>query len=291
MKAITKKLVDSLYGLLSPCRLCPNDCRAERIKGETGSCGAGSKVKVSSYHRHFGEEPQLVGRRGSGTVFFAHCNMHCVFCQNHDISQSGIGQYVSAARLCGMMLELQELGCHNINLVTPTPWVPQIVEAMMLAQAGGLTIPAVYNCGGYESVETLKLLDGVIDIYMPDIKYGDNARALKYSGVNGYWDMARTALREMQRQVGDLVVSQEGIALKGLLIRHLVLPRDLAGTAACLEFIATQISGNAAVNVMDQYRPAFRAGEYPELNRRITPVEFQKALMIAKRAGLSDCII
>lgn len=189
------------------------------------------------------------------------------------------------------MLELQELGCHNINLVTPTPWVPQIAEAMMLAQAGGLTIPVVYNCGGYESVDTLKLLDGMIDIYMPDIKYGDNAMALKYSGVKNYWATVQAALQEMQRQVGDLAADQEGIALKGLLIRHLVLPGDLAGTAVCLEYISTKISSKAAVNIMDQYHPAFKASEYPELNRRITPLEFQKALMIAKRAGFSDRII
>jgi putative pyruvate formate lyase activating enzyme len=291
MKRITRKLIDSLYDLLSPCRLCPNDCRVERLKGETGSCRAGSKVKVSSYHQHFGEEPQLVGKRGSGTIFFAHCNMHCVFCQNHDISQSGIGQYVTAVRLCEMMLELQELGCHNINLVTPTPWVPQIAEAMMLAQAGGLTIPVVYNCGGYESARTLKLLDGVIDIYMPDIKYSDNALAFKYSGVKNYWDTVQAALQEMQRQVGDLVTDRQGTAQKGLLIRHLVLPGDLAGTAACLKYISTKISGKAAVNVMDQYHPAFKANEYPELDRRITPREYDEALKIINGLGLPSNLL
>jgi putative pyruvate formate lyase activating enzyme len=288
MKKITEDIVGELYSLLSPCRLCPNDCRAERSKGETGSCRSGRELKVSSYHQHFGEEPQLVGTSGSGTVFFAYCNMHCVFCQNHDISQSGIGQKVTVERLSRMMIELQELGCHNINLVTPTPWVPQIVDALMLAQAGGLTIPAVYNCGGYESVKTLRLLEGVIDIFMPDIKYGDDSLAFKYSGVKGYWVSVQMALLEMQRQVGDLLTDRRGIAQRGLLIRHLVLPGGLAGTAACLAFISKKISSKAAVNIMDQYHPAFRASEYPELNRRITPREYQDALKIAGKAGLRD---
>ncbi|HEX7320995.1 MAG TPA: radical SAM protein [bacterium] len=291
MKKITQELISELYDLLSPCRLCPNDCRAERIKGETGSCRAGSDPKVSSYHQHFGEEPQLIGTSGSGTIFFAHCNMHCVFCQNYDVSQSGIGKQIGVRRLCEMMLELQELGSHNINLVTPTPWVPQIVDALMLAQAGGLTIPVVYNCGGYESTRTLKLLDGVIDIYMPDIKYSDNALAFKYSGVKDYWDTARPALVEMHRQVGDMVTGQGGIVQKGLLIRHLVLPGDLAGTAACLEFIGMKISRKAAVNIMAQYHPAFRANEFPELSRRITPGEYQRALKIADEFGLADTLI
>jgi putative pyruvate formate lyase activating enzyme len=291
MKKITRELIDALYVLSSPCRLCPNKCLARRLKGEIGSCRAGPDLEVSSYHQHFGEEPQLVGTSGSGTIFLAHCNMHCVFCQNHDISQSGIGKQISIRRLGEMMLELQELGCHNINLVTPTPWVPQVVDALMLAQAGGLTIPVVYNCGGYESIETLKLLDGVIDIYMPDIKYSDNALAFKYSGIKGYWDAVRPALVEMHRQVGDLVTGQAGIAKSGLLIRHLVLPGDLAGTAACLEFIGMKISCKAVVNIMDQYHPAFKSGEYPELTRRITPREYQHALKFAINSGLTDNLV
>uniref|UniRef100_A0A7V1EIL0 Radical SAM protein n=1 Tax=candidate division WOR-3 bacterium TaxID=2052148 RepID=A0A7V1EIL0_UNCW3 len=280
-KKITKELIDNLYGLLNPCRLCPRECRVNRPAGELGNCRAGFKPKVSSYHQHFGEEYCLVGRFGSGTIFFTHCNLHCVYCQNYDISQHGIGREITIENLARMMMELQELGCHNINLVTPTPWVPQIVEALSLAEQNGLNIPIVYNCGGYESVETLKMLEGIIDIYMPDIKYGDNKKGEKYSKVPDYWDVVRKALKEMHRQVGDLII-ENGIAKKGLLIRHLVLPNDLADSKKCLEFIANEISENTFVNIMDQYYPAYRANEYPELSRRIKPKEYIEVVDSAK---------
>ncbi len=273
MKRITKELIDEFYKMLNPCRLCPRECMVNRLAGETGNCKAGLKPKVSSYHQHFGEEYCLVGKCGSGTIFFAHCNLHCVYCQNYDISQLGIGREVSVERLEMMMIELQELGCHNINLVTPTPWVPQIVDALSLAQQKGLKIPIVYNCGGYESIKTLQMLEGIIDIYMPDIKYADNKKGEKYSKVPDYWDIVRESLKEMHRQVGDLVI-ENGIAKRGLLIRHLVLPNGLADSKKCLEFIANEVSKTSFVNIMDQYYPTFRAGDYPELNRRITPKEY-----------------
>lgn len=228
-----------------------------------------------------------MGRFGSGTIFFTHCNLHCVYCQNYDISQLGLGREISIEMLAHMMLDLQELGCHNINLVTPTPWVPQIVDALSVAQENQLHIPIVYNCGGYESVQTLKLLEGVIDIYMPDIKYGNNEKGEKYSKVQNYWDVVRQALKEMHRQVGDLVI-ENSIAKKGLLIRHLVLPNNLTDSKKCLEFIANEISKNSFVNVMEQYYPAHRANEYPELNRRISPEEYHCAIRELYQLGLSD---
>jgi len=285
MKEITEKLIDKFYQLLSPCRICPRECGVARLQGETGNCKAGLKIKVSSYHQHFGEEPPLVGRYGSGTIFFSHCNLHCVYCQNYEISQLGIGQEVSLEELAQMMLNLQGLGCHNINLVTPTPWVPQIVKALSIAQGRGLRLPIVYNCGGYESVETLKLLDGIIDIYMPDIKYSDNCNAEKYSNAPNYWDIVRPALKEMWRQVGDLIL-ENGIARQGLLIRHLVLPADIAGSRQCFKFIKEELSSNTVVNVMAQYYPTFKAEEYPEITRRITTNEYQKALKELKELGL-----
>jgi putative pyruvate formate lyase activating enzyme len=280
-KRITSELIETLYGLLAPCRLCPRQCRVNRLNGEIGNCKAGLKPKVSSYHQHFGEEYCLVGRFGSGTIFFTHCNLHCVYCQNYDISQLGLGLEISAEKLAQMMIDLQELGCHNINLVTPTPWVPQIVEALAIAQEKGLNVPVVYNCGGYESVETLKMLDGIIDIYMPDIKYGDNRRGEKYSKVPDYWDVVRLAVKEMHRQVGDLII-ENGIAKKGLLIRHLILPNDIADSKKCLDFVINEVSRNSFVNIMDQYYPTYRAHEYPELNRRITPNEYKKVIESVK---------
>ncbi|MGB9721100.1 MAG: radical SAM protein [bacterium] len=277
MKRVPRELIDRLYKLLGSCRLCPRQCKVNRLQGEHGNCKAGLKPKVSSYHQHFGEEYCLVGSSGSGTIFFTHCNLHCVYCQNYDISQLGLGREVSVEGLAQMMIELQKLGCHNINLVTPTPWVPQIVEALFVAQADGLHLPVVYNCGGYESVEILNMLEGIIDIYMPDIKYGDNSKAEKYSKVSDYWDIVRKAIKEMYRQVGDLII-ENGIAKKGLLIRHLVLPNNLADSNKCLEFIANEISRNSFVNIMDQYHPVYKANEYLELNRRITPKEYRQVV-------------
>ncbi|OPX18479.1 radical SAM protein [candidate division WOR-3 bacterium 4484_100] len=286
-RKITPDLIEQFYDLFSPCRLCPRECRVERKKGELGNCRAGQKLKVASYHQHFGEEPPLVGKFGSGTIFFSHCNLHCVFCQNYEISQLGQGRTISTEELAQYMLNLQTLGCHNINLVTPTPWIPQIVEALSIAQTQGLHIPIVYNCGGYESVSTLKLLEGIIDIYMPDIKYSDDRNAEKYSKVQNYWSVVKSALKEMYRQVGNLKC-RHGIAESGLLIRHLVLPNSLAGTRDCFKFIAEELSKDTVVNVMAQYYPTFNAYKYPEINRRIKLQEYREALNILKEFGLDS---
>jgi putative pyruvate formate lyase activating enzyme len=227
----------------------------------------------------------LVGRGGSGTIFFTGCNLHCVFCQNYEISQLGQGREITAEELAAWMLHLQEIGCENINLVTPTHQAPQIVAALALAREGGLRLPIVWNCGGYESVEALQLLSGIVDIYMPDFKYGDSQVAARYSDAPGYFEAAQGALREMHRQVGDLEVV-DGVARRGLLVRHLVLPGGLAGTEEVLRFIAEEISRGTFVNIMAQYYPTYRAWEFPELSRRITREEYRKALELARRLGL-----
>ena len=278
---------DLLEARSSPCMLCPHRCGARRGSGERGKCRLGTETLVASAAPHFGEEDPLVGRGGSGTIFFASCNMACVFCQNYDIGSQARGEAMSADQLAGTMLHLQGLGCHNINLVTPTHVVHSIVRALVIAVEEGLRIPLVYNCGGYESVETLRILDGVVDIYMPDIKYSSDEEALRYSGAEGYWEHAKAAVREMHRQVGDLQIDESGIAVRGLLIRHLVMPGDIAGTAGVAGFIAREISRNSYVNVMDQYRPCFKASRIPELSRRLTRSEYLRAVMEARRAGLS----
>ena len=276
---------EAAEAILEPCRICPRECLAQRLQGRTGVCGVASQAMVSSHGPHFGEEPPLVGSGGSGTIFLAHCNLCCVFCQNFGISQQGEGWIVPIADLARMMLDLQRLGCHNINFVTPTHQVPQLLRALPLAVEDGLRVPLVYNCGGYESVETLRLLDGVFDIYMPDFKYADAETARAYSGVEHYPEVARAALREMHRQVGDLAVDRGGIARRGLLVRHLVLPNNLAGTAEVMRFLA-ELSGDTYVNILAQYRPCYRAHEYPLLARRPTATEHREALRLARAAGL-----
>jgi putative pyruvate formate lyase activating enzyme len=271
--------------LLETCRLCPRGCGARRLEGEPGACGVAGAAVVSSAGPHFGEERPLVGGGGSGTIFFTGCNLRCVFCQNHDISQGGAGRATASDELAGIMLAMQRMGCHNINLVTPTHVVPQFLAALVLAAARGLAIPVVYNCGGYESVETLTLLDGVIDIYMPDVKYADAAIARRYSAVEAYPEVAMAAVREMHRQVGDLATDQHGIARRGLLVRHLVLPDGMAGTASVMGFLAG-LSRETYVNVMDQYRPCHLASRYPGLARRVTRQEVAEALAAARAAGL-----
>lgn len=272
---------------LSSCEICPRRCRANRLKDETGFCRIGRTSRVYSYAPHYGEEPPLVGSHGSGTIFFSGCNLACVFCQNYEISQMNQGQDVEAEGLARMMLELQDCGCHNINLVTPSHLISQILEALVLAREGGLKVPLVYNSGGYDSVETLRLLDGIFDIYMPDMKYGSDEMALKYSGAPGYARVARTAVREMHRQVGDLRMNCEGIAERGLLVRHLVLPGGLAGTAEVVRFLAGEISKNTYLNVMAQYRPEYDACRYPEIERRVTQKEYNEAVRLAASAGLT----
>jgi len=277
---------EALRELASPCRLCPRECRVRRAQGERGSCRAGLVPWVSSFGPHFGEERVLVGRGGSGTIFLTGCNLHCVFCQNYEISQLCEGEEISVEKLAAWMLRLQELGCHNINFVTPTHQAPQIVKALAVARQEGLRLPIVWNCGGYESVEALRLLSGIVDIYMPDFKYGDSQVAARYSDAPGYFEIAKEALREMHRQVGDLKI-EDGIARRGLLVRHLVLPGGLAGTEKVLKFIAEEISRDTYVNIMAQYYPTYKAWQYPELARHITPEEYSEALKIARNLGLA----
>lgn len=276
---------EALWALLEGCRLCPRRCGVNRLRGERGYCGAGSRAVVSSLGPHFGEEPPLVGVGGSGTIFLAHCNLGCVYCQNYEISHWAIGQAVDAEELAAGMLRLQEMGCHNVNLVTPTHFAPQIVQALIVARRRGLRLPLVWNCGGYESVEALRWLEGVVDIYMPDVKYADEEPARRYSAAPDYFDRAREALREMHRQVGDLQVVG-GIARRGLLIRHLVLPGGVAGSERVFRFIARELSPHSYVNVMFQYRPLYRAAEFPEIARRPTLEEYRAALRAARAAGL-----
>jgi len=272
--------------ILENCELCPRHCHVNRLVGEIGKCRTATKAVVSSYAPHFGEEAPLVGRNGSGTIFFTHCNLRCVFCQNYSISQLGEGGEVTKEELAGMMLSLQVMGCHNINLVTPTHVVLQILEALELAAAKGLSIPLVYNCGGYESVETLRLLEGIIDIYMPDMKYSDADIAQQYSGINNYPSVNRAAIKEMHRQVGDLQIDEQGIATRGLLVRHLVLPHGLAGTAEIVRFLAQEVSLNTYLNIMGQYRPSHKANQFPLLNRPITREELLEALNLARQQRL-----
>ncbi|MCD6521823.1 radical SAM protein [Candidatus Calescamantes bacterium] len=275
---------ESLYALLSPCRLCPRECGVDRKK-EKGYCGGSWKVKIASFSPHFGEEKELVGRGGSGTIFFSGCNLKCVFCQNYDISILEEGEEIEPEKLAQIMLVLKKLGCHNINLVTPTHFVPQIVDALIIAWEKGLDLPIVYNCGGYEKVETLKLLEGIIDIYMPDIKYGSSLPGQAYSHVPDYWEIVKKAVKEMHRQVGDLVV-EKGIAKKGLLVRHLVMPNKVAESERVFKFLAEEISPHTYVNIMDQYRPLYHAHLFPEIARPITSEEYLDAINKAKSYGL-----
>jgi len=282
-----KERVALLKERLVSCDLCPHECGVNRLRGEKGFCRVLDQPVVSSYGPHFGEEQPLVGYGGSGTIFFTFCNMACVYCQNWEISHLGEGDPVSVEELARMMLALQARGCHNLNFVTPTHQIAFIVEALSLAVEKGLCLPLVYNCGGYEKVETLKLLEGIIDIYMPDFKYWDEKIGLKLSKVPRYPQVARAAIKEMHRQVGDLVLDEEFIARRGLLIRHLVLPGGLAGTKEILRWIAEEISPHTYVNVMDQYYPCGEAWKYPPLDRRLTKEEYEEALKWAREAGLT----
>jgi putative pyruvate formate lyase activating enzyme len=272
-----KDRVNRALEMLKSCRVCPHRCGVNRFEGKRGFCRVGRYVVVSSYFAHRGEERPIRGFRGSGTVFFSYCNMRCVYCQNYEISQLGEGKEVSPEELAQIFLSVQRLGCHNLNLVTPSHVVPQIIEALYIAVQKGFKLPIVYNTSSYDSLESLKLLDGIVDIYLPDFKYADNGTARKYSGVKDYFDVAKEAIKEMYRQVGDLVVDEHGVALRGVLVRHLVLPNGLAGTKTVAN-ILKEISPNIAVNVMNQYYPCYKAYDYPELARRITLQEFSEAL-------------
>jgi putative pyruvate formate lyase activating enzyme len=273
-----QKRIAILSEIMSSCAFCPRCCGVNRREGERGRCGAAADLIISTSGPHFGEEKELVGTGGSGTIFFINCNLECTFCQNWTISR-GIesGQNINYEELAGIMLSLQRLGCSNINLVSPTPYLYHIAAAIDHAASAGLRLPVVYNCGGYESVESLRLLDGFIDIYMPDAKYGSDSVGEIYSCVKDYFTRLKTALKEMQRQVGDLQIGGGNLAYRGLLVRHLVLPENMAGSEDIARFISEEISANCAVNVMAQYYPAYRADEFPALKRRITSAEYTSA--------------
>lgn len=282
---ILSDIVREAESILQKCELCPRKCHVNRTAGEKGFCRTVDKPFVTSWSPHYGEENPLVGRHGSGTIFFGNCNLGCIFCQNYTISHFGEGEEIPFEKLALIMLELQNSGCHNINLVTPTHQVPMILRSLETAKGKGLSVPIVYNCGGYESLRVIKLLEGIVDIYMPDFKYSDSEMSLKYSSAGDYPDAARAAIKEMHRQVGDLVI-ENGVAKKGLLVRHLVLPDGIAGTEGVVRFIAEEISKNTYINIMNQYHPCFRAFETSPLNRRITDREYRDAIRMAIDAGL-----
>ena len=285
-EGILRERIAAALAILERCRLCPRHCEVNRLKGEQGVCQTGRQAIVSSHNAHFGEEDPLVGRGGSGTIFLTQCNLLCVFCQNYEISHMGEGAPVQAGDLADMMVTLQGKGCHNINFVTPTHVVPQLLEALPEAIERGLRVPLVYNCGGYEEVATLHLLDGLVDLYMPDFKFWDSQVAERYCKATDYPEKARLAVKEMHRQVGDLTVDDMGIARRGLLIRHLVMPDGLAGTRDIMRFLATEVSKNTYVNVMSQYRPCGEAHRYRELQRMITVEEYREAVRMAHEEGI-----
>lgn len=282
------KRVAAAYKAMRSCRLCPRDCGVNRLEDEAGFCQTGKIVSVSSANSHHGEEPPISGSRGSGTIFFASCNMRCIFCQNYPISQLRHGKKTTPSDLAGTMLRLQKDNCHNINLVTPSHVVPQFLAGLYIAAQKGFTLPIVYNSSGYDGLGALKLLDGIIDIYMPDIKYAESENARLYSGTSDYWDAVRPAIREMHRQVGDLKLGKNGIATSGLLIRHLVLPKNISGTEKVLEFIADEISTKTYVSLMSQYFPAHKAVDHPIMRRGVNREEFQKAVDIFHKLGLTN---
>jgi putative pyruvate formate lyase activating enzyme len=278
--------VSSLLKWLESCRVCPNACGVDRLRGEEGSCRSGAQIAVASGHLHFGEEPVLVGRGGSGTIFFSACNLACVYCQNYEISQLSSGRAVSAGQLGRLALSLQEAGAENINLVSPTHQAPQIFTALAAIRPG-LKLPVVYNCGGYENPRFLRELDGQVDIYMPDFKYGASREGELYSGVKDYPRHCRAALREMHRQVGDLEMDDRGVARRGLLVRHLVLPGGLASSRPVIDFLAGEVSPHTWINIMDQYHPAWKAGEHRELRRRVCRCEVDEVVEYARSRGMT----
>jgi putative pyruvate formate lyase activating enzyme len=273
--------------ILGDCTGCAWECHVDRLAGEYGQCLTGEKARVASFGPHIGEEKPLRGWQGSGTIFFSRCNLHCVFCQNYDISGSDAGVELEPGQLAAIMIQLQDQGCHNINLVSPSHVVPQIIAALNVAAGGGLNIPLVYNTGGYDSRSSLQLLDGLVDIYMPDMKYSNAVVAQRYSGIPAYPQINQAAVKEMHRQVGDLVLNKHGLAVRGLLVRHLVLPNQLAGTEEIARFLSEEISRNTYLNIMDQYYPAYQAGFHTEINRPCTQLEYREAVEAARKAGLS----
>lgn len=285
-----KKRAEILWQMMENCELCPRMCKAKRLKGKKGFCGAvGTDLVVASYHPHFGEERPLVGSGGSGTIFFSNCNLRCVFCQNWDISHLGKGKKVSIEELASMMLELQSIGCHNINVVTPTHYSAHILKALEVAAANGLRLPLVWNTSGWERLEVLKLLDGVVDIYLPDFKYWNKDMAKKYSsGAESYPEITKKAILEMHRQVGVAKPKEDGVMYRGLMIRILVMPSNVSGSEEVIEWIAKNLPKDTYVNIMAQYTPQFKAYDYPEISRRITRDEYKRVVDKAKKLGLTN---
>jgi putative pyruvate formate lyase activating enzyme len=283
-----RRRADTLWAVLESCRLCPRECGADRLRGEEGFCRASREVEVSSHHPHFGEERPLVGRGGSGTISLDHCNLRCVFCINWAVSQGGQGWQRSLEELAEMMLDLQRRGCHNVNVVTPTHYSAHVVRALDIAAGRGLRLPVVYNTCGWERLEILRLLDGVVDIYLPDVKYGESWKAARYSsGAETYPDLTREAVLEMHRQVGVARPAADGLMYRGLMIRHLVMPNDVGGTKEILAWIAKRLPKDTYINVMSQYRPIFRAFDFPEIARPVTGVEYGEAVEFARGLGLT----
>ncbi len=284
-----KRIGDELWAMMESCELCPRMCGANRLEGEEGFCGASSKLEISSYHAHFGEERPLVGRGGSGTIFMTNCGLRCVFCINSEISHGGQGSERSIEEFAEMMLTLAERGCVNINIVTPTHYSPHVVLALDLAAAKGLRLPLVYNTCGWERVEILEKLDGIVDIYLPDFKYSSGEMAAKYSaGAGSYPEMAKVALLEMHRQVGAAKPASDGVMRKGLMIRHLVMPNGVGGTKQVIEWIAGNLPKDTYLNLMSQYRPEYKAFDYPEIARRLTRGEYDEAVRWARESGLTN---
>ncbi|MCX8109991.1 MAG: radical SAM protein [Syntrophorhabdaceae bacterium] len=283
-----KKKGERLWARMEACNLCPRECGANRIKGQRGFCHSDAHLEVSGYHPHFGEEEPLVGRGGSGAIFLTNCSLRCVFCINWEVSQEGIGRRIDIENLAHIMLEIQKKGCHNINLVTPTHYSPHILLAIDRAASMGLRLPIVYNTCGWERLDILKELDGVVDIYLPDFKYADGPMAEKYSsGASTYPEITKKAILEMNRQVGVAVPAKDGILYRGLIIRHLVMPNRVAGTKKIMEWIAENLPKDTYVNIMSQYTPVYKAKDYPEIARRITKEEYNEAVEWAKKAGLT----
>jgi len=285
-RGLIEERIEEALALMEECRLCPRECGVNRLEDERGFCNTGRRARVASYNAHFGEESPLVGRHGSGTIFISSCNLLCSFCQNYDISHGNEGVDVEPEQMAEMMIQLQKRGCHNINFVTPTHVVPQLLEALSFAIRSGLRMPLVYNSSGYDKEATLRILEGVFDIYMPDFKFWDGKWAERYCKAPDYPEVAREAIREMHRQVGDLVLDENGVAQRGLLVRHLVMPDNIAGTREIMHFLASSISTNTYVNVMDQYRPCGEAYTDEFINRRLKSKEFREAVEAAKREGL-----
>jgi putative pyruvate formate lyase activating enzyme len=282
------KLSEMLDKILTSCVICPHRCKVDRKQGEKGFCYAGYKPEISSAIPHHGEEPPISGSRGSGTIFFSHCNMKCVYCQNYQISQDFEGRQCDISELSGIMIKLQNTGCHNINFVSPTIWIPQIVAALFTARNNDLSIPTVFNTGGYDEPKIIKMLDGIIDIYMPDMRYSDDEMALKYSMVKQYVRHNRQSIKEMYRQVGGLELDSKGVAVKGLLIRLLVLPENIGGIKKTLDFIKNELSTDVYLSIMAQYHPAYRACEYRDLNRTITAKEYLDIVKYAEKKGFTS---